>query len=163
MSKLNEYLTEINERKIQGLNPKPIDDSKLLKEIISHILNTKSKFHSKSINFFIYNVLPGTTSASIVKSKFLKEIILGKHILDCISIDFAFELLSHMKVGPSIEVLIDLALDKDSNHANKALNVLKTQVFLYEADMERIERAYKKGNSIAEELLFSYSKAEFFY
>ena len=51
---------------------------------------------------------------------------------------------------------------KDSNHANKALNVLKTQVFLYEADMERIERAYKKGNSIAEELLLSYSKAEFF-
>ena len=28
--------------------------------------------------------------------------------------------------------------------------------------MERIEKAYKKGNSIAEELLLSYSKAEFF-
>ena len=68
-----------------------------------------------------------------------------------------------MKGGPSIEVLLDLALEKGFNLiANQALDILKTQVFLYEADMERIERAYKKGNSIAEELLLSYSKAEFF-
>ena len=48
-----------------------------------------------------------------------------------------------MEGGPSIEVLLDLALDKDSKHSNQALNVLKTRD-LYEADMERIERAYKK-------------------
>ena len=64
-----------------------------------------------------------------------------------------------MKGGPSIEVLLDLALEKESELAKKALDVLKTQVFLYEADMERIERAYKKGNSTAEELLLSYSKS----
>ena len=31
---------------------------------------------------------------------------------------------------------------------------LKTQVFLYEADMERIEKTYKKGNLIAEDHFF---------
>ena len=59
-----------------------------------------------------------------------------------------------MKGGPSIEVLLDLALEKNSIHTNQALNILKTQVFLYEADMERIE--FIKGNSIFKELLISY-------
>ena len=162
MSRFSKYLDEIKEREKIGLSPKPIDSGELLKEIITNILDNKSKYHSESLNFFIYNVLPGTTAASNVKSKFLKEIILGNHKIEAISVDFAFELLSHMKGGPSIEVLLDLALEKDSNHVNQALNILKTQVFLYEADMERIEKAYKKENSIAEELLISYSKAEFF-
>ena len=153
MKRFSKYLDEIKEREKIGLSPKPIDSGELLKEIITNILDNKSKYHSQSLNFFIYNVLPGTTAASNVKSKFLKEIILGNHEIDSISVDFAFELLSHMKGGPSIEVLLDLALEKDSIHANQALNILKTQVFLYEADMERIEKAYKKGNSIAEELL----------
>ena len=162
MNRFSKYLDEIKEREKIGLSPKPIDSGELLKEIITHILDDKSKYHSECLNFFIYNVLPGTTAASNVKSKFLKEIILGNHEIDSISVDFAFELLSHMKGGPSIEVLLDLALEKNSIHKNQALKILKKQVFLYEADMERIEKAYKKGNSIAEELLLSYSKAEFF-
>ena len=162
MKRFSKYLDEIKEREKIGLSPKPIDSRELIKEIITNILDNKSKYHSESLNFFVYNILPGTTAASTVKSKFLKEIILGNHEINAISVDFAFELLSHMKGGPSIEVLLDLALEIDSNHANQALNVLKTQVFLYESDMERIEKAYKKGNSIAKELLISYSKAEFF-
>ena len=39
---------------------------------------------------------------------------------------------------------------------------LKSQVFLYEADMIRLEKAYQKGNKIAKNILVSYSKAEFF-
>ena len=78
MSIFSKYLDEIKEREKIGLSPKPIDNGELLKEIISNILDNKSKYHSESLNFFIYNVLPGTTAASNVKSKFLKEIILGK-------------------------------------------------------------------------------------
>ena len=79
MKRFNEYLNEINDRKIQGLNPKPIDNRGLLNEIISNILDSNSKCYSQSLNLFIYNVLPGTTSAAEVKSNFLKKIILGKH------------------------------------------------------------------------------------
>ena len=39
MSRYTEYLNEINERKTQGLHPKPIDDSALLNEIISPASN----------------------------------------------------------------------------------------------------------------------------
>ena len=115
MSRFSKYLGEIKQREKIGLSPKPIDNGELLKEIITNILDNKSTHHSQSLNFFIYNVLPGTTSASNVKSKFLKEIILGNHKIEKISVDFAFELLSHMKGGPSIELLLDLALEKKLN------------------------------------------------
>jgi aconitate hydratase 2/2-methylisocitrate dehydratase len=56
---------------------------------------------------------------------------------------FAFELLSHMKGGPSIEVLLDLALGNDEATAKQAAEVLKTQVFLYDADTARLKEAYE--------------------
>ena len=137
MNLYKEYIEEIEERKVQNLNPKPIDSSELLSEVISQIKDLKSPDRKDSLDFFIYNVLPGTTSAASVKAKFLKQIILGEFELEEISISFAFELLSHMKGGPSIAVLLDLALGHDLSIANQAAKVLKTQVFLYEADTDR--------------------------
>jgi len=162
MSIYKQYIVEIDNRKTQGLNPKPIDDSKLLDEIIKQIKDINHVDRNDSINFFIYNVIPGTTSAADTKAKFLKDIILGKFSLNEISPTYAYELLSHMKGGPSIEVLIDLVLGSNSFNAKEAANVLKNQVFLYEADMERLEDAYKSGNELVKEILISYSKAEFF-
>ncbi|GIR63213.1 MAG: aconitate hydratase [Alphaproteobacteria bacterium] len=156
------YLDEIESRKNQSLKPKPIDDGSLLKEIIFHIKDNKSEYRKDCLNYFIYNTLPGTTSAAEEKAIFLKEIISNKISIDEISIDFAFELLSHMKGGPSIKVLLDFALGEDIVLATKALDILKTQVFLYDADTSRIEEAFKKGNNIAKQLLESYAKAEFF-
>jgi len=92
----------------------------------------------------------------------LKEIILGQSTVEEISQDFAFELLSHMKGGKSVEVLLDLALGDDAAIATKAADVLKTQTFLYEADTDRLEAAHKAGTAIATDLLQSYAKAEFF-
>ena len=156
------YLTEIENRKSEGLQPKPIDDGKLLKELITHIKNPTSNERGNCIDFLIYNTLPGTTSAAAEKAKLLKEIITGKFKLEEISPEFAFTLLSHMKGGPSIEVLIDLALGKDSEIAGQAAKILMEQIFLYEADIDRIREGYKNGNNIAIEILTSYSKAEFF-
>ena len=162
MSRYNKYLQEIKERKALGLNPKPIADYELLNDIILNIKDKNNKNRSESLQFLIYNVLPGTTSSANLKSKFLKDVILNKCTLDEIKPDFAFELLSHMKGGPSIKILLDLGLGSDKYIAKKALNVLKTQVFLYEADMVRLEKLYKKGNKMAKDLLESYAKAEFF-
>ena len=114
------------------------------------------------LNHFIYNVLPGTTGAAEAKAQFLKEVILEKISLEEISSDFALELLSHMKGGPSVEVLLDLVLDAEEPIALKAGEVLKTQVFLYEADTERLKKGFTSGNKIARNILESYSKAEFF-
>ncbi|CAM4064708.1 bifunctional aconitate hydratase 2/2-methylisocitrate dehydratase [Flavobacterium jumunjinense] len=162
MNTYKDYIQEIEERKGQGLHPKPIDGAELLSEIISQIKDLNNENRADSLNFFIYNVVPGTTSAAGVKAKFLKEIILGESVVEEITPAFAFELLSHMKGGPSIEVLLDLALGNDVAIAKEAAKVLKTQVFLYDADTNRLAEAFKKGNEIAKELLESYAKAEFF-
>ena len=67
-----------------------------------------------------------------------------------------------MKGGPSIKVLIDLALKEEKSIAKSAAEILKTQVFLYETDTNRLKKAYESGNEIAKEILISYTKAEFF-
>ena len=162
MSLYLEYLNEIEERKDQGLDPKPIDSAELLSEVIAQIKDPVHEHRKESLDFFIYNVLPGTTSAAVVKAKFLKEIILGEVSLKEIQADFAFEQLAHMKGGPSIEVLLDIALGKDLSKAEAAAEVLKTQVFLYEADTERLETAFRSGNALAKAIIESYAKAEFF-
>ena len=162
MSSFKDYLTEIETRKAQGLSPKPIDDGALLGEIISQIKDLNNEHRDDSLKYLIYNTLPGTTDAAGVKAKFLKEIILGSAEVAEISPAFAFELLSHMKGGPSVEVLLDLALGDDAAIAQQAADVLKTQVFLYEADTDRLKAAYADGNAIAKSLLESYAKAEFF-
>ncbi|KQM75973.1 aconitate hydratase [Pedobacter sp. Leaf216] len=162
MSIYNDYIQDIEDRKTQGLHPKPIDGAELLGEIISQIKNVNNFNRADAVNFFIYNTLPGTTAAAGVKAEFLKEIILGGTIVPEITPDFAFELLSHMKGGPSIKVLLDIALADNGDKAHKAANVLKTQVYLYDADTDRLKEAYNNGNEIAKEILESYARAEFF-
>ncbi|SHM71525.1 bifunctional aconitate hydratase 2/2-methylisocitrate dehydratase [Flavobacterium saccharophilum] len=162
MNIYKDYIQEIGERKTQGLHPKPIDGAELLSDIIEQIKDLNNEYREDSLNFFIYNVVPGTTSAAGLKAKFLKEIILGQFEVKEITPAFAFELLSHMKGGPSIEVLLDLALGNNTAIAKEAANVLKTQVYLYEADTDRLKEAFKNDNAIAREILESYAKAEFF-
>jgi aconitate hydratase 2 / 2-methylisocitrate dehydratase len=162
MSLYSDYLAEIEDRKTQGLHPKPIEDRALVSELIAQIKDTGNEHREASLKFFIYNTLPGTTSAAVVKAQFLEEIIRGKAVVEEITPKFAFELLSHMKGGPSVEALLNLALGDDADIAKDAADVLKTQVFLYEADTNRLEAAYKAGNPLAEDILKSYANAEFF-
>ncbi|WP_164112999.1 MULTISPECIES: bifunctional aconitate hydratase 2/2-methylisocitrate dehydratase [Sphingobacterium] len=162
MSIYNDYILETEERKNIGLHPKPIDSAELTSEVIAQIKDLNHADRAESLRLFIYNTLPGTTPAAGVKAKFLKEIILGEATIPEITGVYAFELLSHMKGGPSIEVLLDLALGTDEAIARQAAAVLKTQVFLYDADTARLKRAYDGGSTIAKEILESYAKAEFF-
>ena len=156
------YLKEIIDRSKIELGPKPIDKADLVVEIIDIILGPKSSNRDDALKHFIYNTLPGTTDAASVKAKFLKNLILEHDTIEEIDRNLAFELLSHMKGGPSVEVLLDLAFDKDAKIAKQAAGVLKTQVFLYEADTSRLEKEFNAGNPVAQDILESYLKAEFF-
>ncbi|MEH6477054.1 MAG: bifunctional aconitate hydratase 2/2-methylisocitrate dehydratase [Sneathiella sp.] len=162
MSYYTDYLNEIDNRKNEGLHPKPVEDGALVVDIISHIRDADSEHREACLNFLIYNTIPGTTSAAGEKASFLKHIILGTVVVKEITPAFAFELLSHMNGGPSIEVLLDLTLGDDAAIAAQAADVLKTQVFLYEADTNRLKAAFEAGSAIAKDILESYAKAEFF-
>ena len=162
MNFYTDYVNEISKRKKKGLKPEPIAGGDLTIEIISQIKDTKHKQREASLRFFIHNILPGTTGAADVKAKFLKDIILGQSVVEEISSSFAFEMLSHMKGGPSVEVLLDLALGNDQSVAWQSAEVLKTQVFLYDADTDRLRQAYTEGNKVVQNILESYANAEFF-
>ena len=97
MSVYKTYLEDIAKRKEKGLNPKPIDDDLLVKELVLQIIDEKNIYREDSLNFLIYNVLPGTTNAANEKSKFLKEIIIGKITVKEISKIFALYLIAHMR------------------------------------------------------------------
>jgi len=157
-----DYLAQIETRKADGLHPKPIEDAVLVDALVERIREPGHEQRKDALQFFIYNTLPGTTSAAGAKADFLKEIILGQATVEEITPSFAFELLSHMKGGPSVRVLLDLALGDDDAIAKDAAAVLKTQVFLYEADTDRLDEANKAGNAIARDILESYVNAEFF-
>ena len=129
MSLYLEYIAEIENRKNElGLAPKPIDGAELTAEIITQIKDLENEYRADSLNFFIYNTLPGTTSAAGEKAAFLKEIILGEAVVAEISAEYAFELLSHMKGGPSIEVLLDLALSDNATVAVPAAETRRAAV-----------------------------------
>jgi len=162
MDLYSKYLNEIEKRKDYGLHAKPIEDAELVEVLIEQIKDAGHEHRTDSLRFFVYNTLPGTTSAAGVKAKFLKEIIQGTQVVAEITPELAFEYLSHMKGGPSVEVLIDLTLGDNEATSLAAADVLKTQVFLYEADTDRLEQAHKGGNAVATDILRSYANAEFF-
>ena len=162
MSAYENYLAEIEQRKEAGLNPQPIDGAELTAEIIAHLKDAGSPHRQDCLKFFTFNTLPGTTAAAEVKAAFLKDIILGTATVAEITADDAFEQLSHMKGGKSVEVLLDLALGDNAATAQQAAAVLKTQVFLYEADTARLADALAAGSAIAKDILESYAQAEFF-
>jgi len=162
MTAFTAYLEDIENRKQQGLHPKPIDDAELTAELIAQIKDPDNEHRAASLEFLIYNTLPGTTGAAREKSAFLKQIIEKRVEVEEITPAFALELLSHMQGGPSIEVLLDLALGSDPSVARDAAEVLKQQVFLYEADTDRLIAAYKDGSEIAKSILESYAQADFF-
>ena len=162
MKLLKSYLEEIEHRKNLELSPKPIENCELIKELIQQIKDLNGKYRKLSLELLIYNVLPGTTDAAFEKAFFLQDIILENCSVKEISIEFAFELLSHMRGGPSINVLLNIALGKEKAIAKQAASVLKSQVFLYDSDISRLELAFSQNNPIAEEILKSYADAEFF-
>ena len=162
MNAYDRYLDEIRERREQGLHAKPIDSGELLTEVLAHIRDASSPHREDALRFFTYNTLPGTTSAAGVKAAFLGELIRGEAAVPEITTASAFEQLAHMKGGPSIAVLLDLALGDDDATSAQAAEVLKTQVFLYEADTDRLAQAHAAGNKVATEILESYAQAEFF-
>ena len=92
----------------------------------------------------------------------MKNIIVEKIKIKEMPVSFAFELLSHMKGGPSIKVLLDIALGNNTSLAQKASKILMSQVILYESDIKQVKVAFNQGNTIAKKIITSYANAEFF-
>ena len=78
MGLYTDYLAEIEDRKKQELHPKPIENGALVEELITQIKDPGNEHYQTSLNFLIYNTLPGTTSAAGVKAQFLNQLFSTK-------------------------------------------------------------------------------------
>ena len=78
---------------------------------------------------FLFSICCQAQQKQPMKKQDLKQIINDNYQIDEISIDRAFELLSHMKGGPSIQVLIDLALSQDGKIQKKQRKYLRLKYF----------------------------------
>ena len=126
MSLYDAYLEQIENRKEQGLKPKPIDDGGLVKELVAQIKDAGPRIaphRSISSSTTRFPAPP----APPAEGRLPERDLLGEAEVPEISRAFAFELLSHMKGGPSISVLLDLALGDDAATAAEAAEVLKTR------------------------------------
>ena len=54
MGEYIDYIQEIKDRKDKGLNPKPIDGSKLLNEIILQIKDINHIYRKQSLDFYAH-------------------------------------------------------------------------------------------------------------
>jgi aconitate hydratase 2/2-methylisocitrate dehydratase len=69
-----DYIKEIEERKKQGLNPKPIDGAELLSEIIAQIKDVRiTNIREDSLQFFIYNTITRNHKCGGCESKVFKR------------------------------------------------------------------------------------------
>ncbi|GIR49780.1 MAG: hypothetical protein CM15mP58_18770 [Burkholderiaceae bacterium] len=90
----------------------------------------------------------------------MKEIIIGKTIVNEITVDFAFELLSHMKGALQLRFFWmwlwePILLGQESCRGSK------TQVFLYEADTARLEKPINPAMALPKLLLRAMPKLNF--
>ena len=69
MTAYTDYLLEIEDRKKRDLHPKPIEDGELVADLIAQIKDADHEHRAASLEFLIYNTLPGTTSAAGVKAR----------------------------------------------------------------------------------------------
>ncbi len=78
MSFFTAYLDEIKDRKDTGSESESrLKTANLRLEVIAQIKDVTNEHREQSLEYFIFNTLPGTTNAAGVKAEFLKEIILG--------------------------------------------------------------------------------------
>jgi aconitate hydratase 2/2-methylisocitrate dehydratase len=72
MSIYSDYLREIEERKGQGLHPKPIDGAELLSEIITQIKDIENADRAESLHFSF--TIPCVLHLQLVLKQFFKKL-----------------------------------------------------------------------------------------
>ena len=161
MSVYSDYLDQIEERKKQGLHP--ADRGRhLVEALIANMTDAASEHREASLDFFVRNTLPGHDQRCRRAGALPEGGRAGPERRRRDHRRLRLRAPVPHEGWPSVEVLIDIALGDDAGAAEKAAEVLKTQVFLYEADTDRLAEAHRGGSALATGILESYAKAEFF-
>ncbi|ATF94124.1 Aconitate hydratase 2 [Cedecea neteri] len=155
---LEEYRKHVAERAAEGIVPKPLDATQMA--ALVELLKTPPAGEEAFLLDLITNrVPPGVDEAAYVKAGFLAAIAKGDATSPLISPEKAIELLGTMQGGYNIHPLID-ALDNEKL-APIAAKALSHTLLMFD-NFYDVEEKAKAGNTYAQQVLKSWSEAEWF-
>jgi len=155
---LEEYRKHVEERKIEGVPPLPLN-SQQVTDLIELLKNPPAGEEDFLMDLITNRVPAGVDEAAAVKAQFLADITRGNSVCPLIDRAKAVELLGTMLGGYNIKALID-ALD-DTDLASEAVKALSHTLLMFDAFYDVKEKA-QAGNGPAQQILQSWADGEWF-
>ncbi|MBT3236482.1 MAG: bifunctional aconitate hydratase 2/2-methylisocitrate dehydratase [Bdellovibrionales bacterium] len=155
-----QYQQHVKQRSAQGIPPLALT-AEQTKEVTLLARQGDSGRDDQLANLLIDRVNPGVDPAAAIKSDFLLELAQGKSKFAPISAERAIELLGTMVGGYNLDALIKIMSSSDRGHAGLAANQLK-KLPLAISIFEQIESIATEGDKLAQEVLESWAKGEWF-
>ena len=141
-----------------GVAPKPLlaaDASQVIQELKDDGSN------DRLLELLVHRVPPGVDEAAYVKATWLTALAKGTESHPSISRIRAVELLGTMQGGYSVNTLVELLKDSDSEIADAAGKELCHTLLVFDAFYD-VEAAAKEGSAAAQKVLESWAAAEWF-
>jgi aconitate hydratase 2/2-methylisocitrate dehydratase len=157
MSKMEEYLKHVEDRKKMGIPPLPLS-AEFTKEVCKLLENPPAGQEEFLEDLITNRVAPGVDPASKVKAEWLEKVAKGEVKSPVIDKKKAVYLLGTMLGGYNVKPLIDLL--KDDELGKDAAEALKKIILVYSAFDDVVELA--KTNENAKAVLESWANAEWF-
>ena len=154
---LDLYLSDLKERKSQGLPALPLDANQTASLV--ELLKLDSNEDPILLIDLLKNRVPaGVDKAAFIKAGFLNDIANNNTQSPYVSDDYAIELLGTMLGGYNVQSLIALLETKKAPLAVKALSKI---ILIFDAFYD-VEKLHRDGNLHASNLLNLWAEAEWF-
>ncbi|QOL15895.1 bifunctional aconitate hydratase 2/2-methylisocitrate dehydratase [Dickeya dianthicola] len=155
---LEDYRKHVAERAAQGIVPKPLEASQMA--ALVELLKTPPAGEEEFlVDLLVNRVPPGVDEAAYVKAGFLAAITKGETVSPLVTPEKAIELLGTMQGGYNIQPLIE-ALDSPAL-APVAAKALSHTLLMFD-NFYDVEEKAKAGNTHAQQVVKSWSEAEWF-
>ena len=154
---LDLYLSDLKERKSQGLPALPLDANQTA-SLVELLKLDSNEDPSLLIDLLKNRVPAGVDKAAFIKAGFLNDIANNNTQSPYVSDDYAIELLGTMLGGYNVQSLIALLETKKAPLAVKALSKI---ILIFDAFYD-VEKLHRDGNLHASNLLNLWAEAEWF-
>ncbi len=155
---MDAYLKHVEERKAQGIPPRPLDPEQV-REVVK-LLTKPPKGQEESLLALLRDrVSPGVDPAAGVKAEFLSQVVSGKARSPVITKKDALFMLGTMGGGYNVPPLVAGLGNKAL--ADDAAKALSSLTYVYEA-FDDVAALAKAKNAAARKVLESWAAAEWF-
>ena len=155
----DEYVAHVEERKAQGLVPKPLDPG-MCAQLVEQ-LGAPEDDPAFLLDLLAHRVPPGVDEAAYVKASFLAALVSGEATSPVVDAYEAMRLLGTMQGGYNVAPLIAGLDSADARLADVAADCLKTTILVFDA-FHDVEAKARGGNARAQAVMESWAAAEWF-